>query len=81
MKKQSIKKVGKNFSGVCQLRQLPKGAYFRVLDKNGKMSKETYTKGYYDRTSKKFECSKHSDIWGNGRSLKGTTKVTTDFYY
>lgn len=76
-----IKKVSRDFCGVCELRQLPKDTYFRTVDKNGKMSKETYTKGFYDRTEKKFECAKHSDIWGNGRALKGTTKVTTDFIY
>ena len=76
-----IKKVSRDFCGECELRQLPTGTYFRTVDKNGKMSKETYTKGLYDRSTKKFECAKHSDIWGNGRDLRGTTKVTTDFYY
>lgn len=76
-----LKKVGKDFDGVCELRQLPKGTYFRTIDKNGKMSKETYTKGSYDFSEKKFDCAKHSDIWGNGRAIKGTQKVTTDFIY
>lgn len=76
-----VKKVGKDFCGVCELRQLPKGVYFRVVDKNGKVSKETYTKGGYDYGTKTFECAKHSDIWGNGRCVKGTQKVTTDFIY
>ena len=80
-KQTPFKKVSKDFCGQCELRQLPKDTYFRVVDKNGKMSRETYTKGYYDYSTKKFECAKHSDIWGNGRSLKGTTKVTTDFFY
>ena len=44
-------------------------------------SKETYTKDYYDFGSKKFNCAKHSDVWGNGRSVRGTQKVTTDFFY
>lgn len=78
---EKIKKVGKDFVGICQLQQLAKGTYFRTLDKNGKMSKETYSKGDYDKTSKKYDCTKHSDIWGNGRILKGTTLVTTDFEY
>ena len=75
------KKFNKDFVGVCELRQLPKGAYFRTIDKNGKVSKETYTKDFYDRTSKSFNCIKHSNIFGNGKSVKGTAKVTTDFYY
>ena len=77
----SVQKVGRDFCGTCELRQLPKGTYFRTIDKNGKMSKETYTKDYYDHSTKSFQCDKHSDIWGNGRMLKGTTKVTTDFIY
>ena len=77
----SIKKVSRDFSGECELRQLPINTYFRTVDKNGKVSKETYTKGLYDRVEKKFECAKHSDIWGNGRSLKGTQRVTTNFIY
>ena len=76
-----VKKVSKDFCGTCELRQLPKDTYFRTIDKNGKMSRETYTKGCYIPSEKKFECAKHSDIWGNGRWLKGTTKVTTDFFY
>lgn len=76
-----IKKVSRDFCGVCELRQLPADTYFRIVGKDGKMGKETYTKGYYDHSEKKYECAKHSDIWGNGRALKGTTKVTTDFIY
>ena len=81
MQTKPIKKVGKNFDGICELRQLPKGTYFRVIDKNGKVGRETYTKDRYDHSTKKFDCLKHSDIWGNGRSIKGTQKVTTDFIY
>ena len=76
-----IKKVSRDFCGICELRQLPADTYFRIIGKDGKMSRETYTKGYYIPSDKKYECAKHSDIWGNGRALKGTTKVTTDFFY
>ena len=83
MKKKSAFKRYKKFDDVpvCELRQLPKGTYFRIIDKNGKVSKETYTKNYYARDCKKYVCDKHSDVWGNGRLVKGTQKVTTDFYY
>ena len=83
MKKKTSYKRYKKFEDVseCELRQLQKGTYFRVIDRNGKVSKETYTKNYYDRSSKKYVCDKHSDVWGNGRALKGTQKVTTNFYY
>ena len=76
-----VKKVSEDFCGVCELRQLPKGTYFRTIDKNGKMSKATYTKGFYDRFDKKFVCDKHSGFIGDSRSLRGTALVTTDFYY
>ena len=76
-----VKKLSRDYCGQCELQQLPAGTYFRVVSKDGKMSKETYTKGYYVPSDKKYECAKHSDIWGNGRALKGTTKVTTDFFY
>ncbi|MBR1676952.1 MAG: hypothetical protein IJ706_06575 [Clostridia bacterium] len=79
--KTTVKKVGKDFCGVCELRQLPKGTYFRTVSKNGKVSRETYIKDYYDRSSKTFCAVKHSDVWGNGRTIKGTQKVTTDFIY
>lgn len=76
MKRKKLKKVGKDFSGVCELRQLPKGACFRTLK-----GKETYTKSFYDRASKSYSCTKHSDVWGSERWLKGTTKVKTNFIY
>lgn len=71
-----VKKVGKNFIGVCELRQLPKGSFFRTLK-----GKEIYIKGFYDRTYKTYSCSKHSDVWGSERWIKGTTKVRTDYDY
>lgn len=75
-KTNKVSKVSKDFSGVCELRQLPKGTFFRTLK-----GKETYTKGFYDSYSKSYSCSKHSDICGSERFLKGTTKVRTDFIY
>lgn len=80
-KAKQFKRLSADYIGECELRQLPKGTYFRTVDKNGKMSRETYTKSYYEHSEKKFQCDKHSDIWGNGRLMKGTTKVTTDFIY
>lgn len=76
-----MKKLSKDYIGICELKQLPEGTYFRTLNKNNKMSKETYTRGYYDRAEKKYICEKQSDVWGSGRAFKGNTKVTTDFIY
>jgi len=70
------RKVSKDFSGVCELKELPKGTFFRTLK-----GKETYRKGFYDRSSKTYSCSKGSDVWGSERFIKGTTKVRTDFEY
>lgn len=75
-KSTKVKKVGKDFSGICELRQLPKGTFFRTLK-----GKETYTKGFYDKGSKTYSCTKGSDVWGSERWIKGTTKVRTDFEY
>lgn len=52
-----LKKLSADFCGTCELRQLPKGTYFRTLDKNGKMSRETYTKGYYERSEKNLSAT------------------------
>lgn len=76
-----MKKLSKDFDGVCALAQLQKGVYFRILNKNGVMSKETYYIDYYDRSAKKYQCTKFSDAGGNGRLLNGTTIVTTDFIF
>lgn len=35
-----IKKVGRGFSGICELRQLSINTYFRTVDKNGKVAKK-----------------------------------------
>ena len=74
--KKTVKKVSKDFSGICELRQLPKGTHFRTLK-----GSETYIKGSYDRTYKDYDCTKCSDVWGYGKNFKGTTKVRTDFEY
>lgn len=80
--KKLLKKVSRNFSGQCYLNQLPDNTLFRVIDRNGKVSKKTYIKekGSYNRLSRKYDISDYNDI-NNFRSLKGTTKVTTDFIY
>ena len=79
--KSSFKKLKSGYVGKCELRQLAKGEYFRIIGKDGKVGKATYTKDYYVPSERKYQCNNHNDIWGNGRQLKGTTKVTTDFYY
>lgn len=53
-----IKKHNKNFIGTCELRQLPKGTHFKLLDKNGNPSKTIYLKDSYNFSDKAFYCSK-----------------------
>ena len=77
-KKKRLPKVAKTtrdyYNGTCELSQLPKGYYFRLPGKQ-----KVYLKGEYDRSQKKYECTKTDDVWGNGRMLKGSTKVETGF--
>lgn len=40
-----VKKVGKDFCGTCELRQLPKGSYFRIVDKK----RESKQRNLYER--------------------------------
>lgn len=77
-----LKKVSRFYSGQCFLGQLPDNVFFRIVDKNGKVSKKTYykEKGAYNRFSRKYDISPCDDMT-NYRSLKGTTKVTTEFIY
>lgn len=72
--KQLIKKVGKNFSGSCNLEQLPKGTVFRT-----EKGKEVYIKDRYDKLGKKYLCVKSSDYLGSEKWMSGNVKVRTDF--
>lgn len=76
-------KVAKNFSGVCNLNQLPDYSYFKLVKKDGSLSKQTYLKqkGDYDRSTKRYYVCSVDDVWGNGRRMKPDTKVSTKFVY
>lgn len=74
-----IKKLSKDFLGKCELRQLPRGTIFKIIKKDGNLSKETYIKGAYYAPKKTFEGIKFSDVWGNARDIKGTQLVSTNF--
>ena len=63
------------------LKDVKKGGYFTLKPIEDPKESQVYVKGDYDRSSKKFECQKFTDIWGNGRLLKGTTKVYIDFTF
>lgn len=62
------------------VKQLRKGTYFRVVKKNGTVGKTVYVKGDYDRSDKRYCCTKFSDI-SSSKGMKSTQKVTTDFIF
>lgn len=78
-----VKKVRHDFSGECELRQLPSNTYFRILKKDGSLSKKTYLKekGSYNSSTRKYDITDCEDVYGTGREMKGTTKVSTRFTY
>lgn len=61
-----------------ELRDIPKGEYFRLKDVDGAT---TYKKEEYVRSERKFQVTNCNDIWGNGRMLKGSTRVFIGFTY
>ena len=63
-----------------QLKDLKKGDWFTLKPIEYPKESQVYIKGDYDRTDKKYECSKFSDVCYS-RMLKGTTTVYTDFIF
>lgn len=58
----AMSKVSVDFIGECELRELPKGTFFRII-RGGKVSRETYVKSFYDHSIKRYNCDKCSDIF------------------
>lgn len=83
MRKPRKRAAKPKFDGKGSLKDLPSGSFFRILKKDGSMSKKTYIKGKgcYDRSSKKYMVTDCDDVYGSGKELKGSTKVTTEFIY
>lgn len=63
-----------------QLKDLKKGELFRVM-KSGKQGKKTYIKGDFDRSEKKYLCTDYEDAGSEGKYLKATQEITTEFIY
>jgi len=61
---------------MIELTKVKKGEFVRRKDS----SSTTYTKGEYDRASKRFMLNDESDC-GRCIFLKGSTKVSVDFDY
>lgn len=76
-----VKRVGKDDPiGKASVKDFKKGTFIRLISKNGQ-SKKTYIRGEYDRSLKKYHLIDCSDVWGNGRYVKGTTLANDDFEY
>jgi hypothetical protein len=63
-----------------KLKDLKKGEYFTLKPIEEPKENQVYIRGEYDRTEKKFECGKFSDI-NYTRYLSGKTEVYTDFTF
>lgn len=83
MKIHTIKKVSRNYCGICELRQLPSKCYFKIVKKDGRLSKTTYwkDKDSYNHSTKKYYVCPVTDVWGDGIPMNGTTIVSTDFIF
>ena len=84
-KRKRIKYVDYDFVGVCELRELPStywGTYFKVVKKDGTLSKKIYVKTQhsYDRYFDKYECCSTDDV-NKTRLFSPNTKISTDFEY
>ena len=62
------------------LKDLKKGEYFTLKPIAEPKESQVYIKEDYDRSEKKYCCSKFSDICAS-RMLKPTTKVYTEFTF
>lgn len=62
------------------LKDLKPGAWFTRKPNEAPKEKQVFIKEYYERSEKKYFCSRYSDI-NDGLFLKGSTVVYIDFYF
>lgn len=67
-------------SGWKKISELQKGEFFTLSSCVSADCNKVYCRGAYDRSSKKFECYKFSDI-NASRLLAGARMVFTDFIF
>ena len=63
-----------------KLKELKQGDWFTLKPIEAPKESQVYIRGEYDRTEKKYDCGKFSDI-SYSRLLKGDTEVYTDFTF
>ena len=62
------------------VKQLKNGEFFTLKPISEPKESQVFVRGEYDRTAKKYECGKFSDI-SYSRLIKGNTEVYTDFVF
>lgn len=62
------------------LKDLKRGEFFTLKPVEYPRESQVYIRGEYDRSTKKYACSKFSDV-NYERLLKGTTTVYTEFTF
>ena len=62
------------------IRELKKGDYFTMKPIDNPSENQVFVRGDYDRSERKYECYKFSDIC-SFRYLKGDKEVYTDFTF
>lgn len=63
-----------------KLKDLKKGEYFTLKPIEEPKENQVFIRGEYDRTEKKFECGKFSDI-NYTRYINGNREVYTEFTF
>lgn len=63
-----------------KLKDLKIGEYFTLKPYSEPKENQVYIRGEYDRTERKYDCGKFSDI-SYSRYLKGDTEVYTEFTF
>jgi len=63
-----------------KVKELKKGEFFTLKPISEPKENQVFVRGEYDRTEKKYECGKFSDI-SYSRLIKGNTEVYTDFVF
>ena len=62
------------------VKDLKPGEWFTLKPIEEPKESQVYIRGEYDRSERKYECGKFSDI-SYSRYLKGNTQVYTDFTF
>ena len=63
-----------------KIKELKKGEFFTLKPTNEPKENQVFIRGDYDRSIKKYECTRFSDI-NSWRYLKPETVVYTDFIF